>query len=389
MPVLKMQGRPITNFCLFRELFEPCALLRQRELAADFAVGHLMLEDEMRFYVSALCAAVRGRRTRLADAWSEHNEGLDYPENMTAQDYFDDVLALAPRGVELEEEQIKKALPVAQAVFALCGGAVEDEALRARLSVLLTSAYLLAGADLSTHPLDGQAVLDGWARRMPQQGKRGPRVECVLPADSTERIPTVVLAPDPEPYVCPRFTGVFDPEKHRIRTYRIEADSRSSFGHDAAVVLEVCGERVRIERGGHVYVNAVAGGAVCLLPDCVRSGAVCVERESDGQDDSLLVTYNDTQRTLRFEPGVRVTSFATGGQPDSLLFIRDGRLSIDSFAAHGNYVKLQILQERRVVQVGMRGNEYIVLQDNGRVHSSLAKFNGRTGVLSLDELGGA
>ena len=37
----------------------------------------------------------------------------------------------------------------------------------------------------------------------------------------------------------------------------------------------------------------------------------------------------------------------------------------------------------------MRGNEYIVLQDNGRVHSSLDKFNGRTGVLSLDELGGA
>ena len=78
-----------------------------------------------------------------------------------------------------------------------------------------------------------------------------------------------------------------------------------------------------------------------------------------------------------------------GRPPDSLLFIRDGRLSIDSFAAHGTYVKLQILQERRVVQVGMRGNEYIVLQDNGRVHSSLAKFNGRTGVLSLDELGGA
>ena len=128
MPVLKMQGRPITNFCLFRELFEPCALLRQRELAADFAKN-----ARANGFGVLICAA--GMAAHLAGAFAGNSTlpVIGIPMKGGAMDGLDALLATVqmPSGIPVATVAINGAKNAA--VLAAQILAVSDDELAAKL----------------------------------------------------------------------------------------------------------------------------------------------------------------------------------------------------------------------------------------------------------------
>lgn len=388
MSVLKMKGIPITNIILFYKYFNPYDILNQRDLFIEFAHGHLALNDESKYCIGMFQTAHLMKKPRyLCKNIGDEKEDCPLsPADCNNEEFFwENPFDMNLRDIMLTKENIEEGTVISDDIYHWCELNLSAYDKKAQICVLLTSIYLLSGNSLRDYPLDKQRVLEAFKRINTKTTVT--RKECVLPTTDNNGITNVVLTPDSKPYKCPFFEEPFITGKHRIRTYRIEAANRITTDKNVEVIIKTGTLCLRIKSGNHIYVNAVDGKIISVLSDVFENGLVRIER-TKAENDRLNVFFNGEQRILRFAENQYITSFASGINSNSILYICNNRLCTTYFAQSNSFPELSVIQERTVVEVMIIGNDYYILQDTGKVYSSNNYYNGKKNVAALSHLFG-
>lgn len=342
MKVLEMNGRQITNELLFRRYFSPLDLLRQRELAAGFAVQVLKPLGYTHYFNSF----------QLYRAVFQELPGEDAGWKLYTED---------DQGGALEDGD----LTLLRALWDILsvGGPAGPE--QQRIFWILAAGYLLAGRTLEDTPLTRKAAEDAYERKS----------ECA-PEPDFPPIPDagdILLPARKKPYRL-----ILDPEQGRQRLEaggRITPRKLVSAPHwqgcsGIPVILEIFRSstdpapcRMTLAAGDYLFCNFVEQIPVFLHPTTVVQGKAVMTRKND----TITITHPYREAQTIDCTGREVVSFTPEEDGCHWVLADTKRLDHRHYSQR-NFYRSQLLWMEQIVQVGLgQEGELQLLDSRGQV----------------------
>lgn len=379
MAPLHMRGRQINSICRFYEYFSLEEILTQREAFSAFARAQLRLGEEDCYFAEMF------RRAALE---------TPLPESDFADDYWDNPLQLGeeksgqafePAAFSISDE--KRALT--HTVYERVAAAQRDPSEKRRLYFLAASALLLGPAQTNGIAFEAESLfrlLDG-VDRSPKENEPAERTVAI--ADQTE----VVLTTGKTVYWLETFQQTKLGEGQIISNLRVTAKFGPAAGKYSRAILRLRGGQsdatateFQLQAGEHLDFLCADGCVIKPLPTKAEAGSRSLTRPDLSKDDLVYRSQDGTARKLSAASTCGVTAFCVEPDADGYLLILGQRLDASHFSCYHSYPQLQQLEHRSVVDVMLHEEDFLVLQNNGRVFSSRPEWDSLRNVAALEDV---
>lgn len=392
MVSLRMKGRQISNLARFYESFDLEQLLLQRQAFLAFANACLQLFDLDEYVVKVFSAANEKKDEIVKDAGSAFLDDFwNNPFGFALKDAaFEDALKRQrePEPNSAEEERNR----LVHSVFQALGEAKMENGEKRALYYLVSAAMLLGRVPEANRTVDAESLLLALSGQKPVEEETSEADRWIKMPEEDEEI---VLRAGKIRYRVQLFDGDKLDESDCIRVVRVRAAKAKRGGSYVSVHLSLCEKEESAAAAAYTltpgeYLYFLCVGECAVKPMCVRitAGNRSLERRKLDGDD-LFYTYSDGKtRKLPSSMCAGVSGFALETDADGYMLVRDHRLDASHFSSYGSCPQFSILEYRRVVDVAIVGSDYLVLQENGRVYSSRAEWNGLRHIVALEDVTG-
>lgn len=380
MAPLRMNGRQINSIRRFYEHFSLEEVLTQREAFAAFARAQLRLSYEDGYIVEMLYRAAREQ---------------PLPESEFTDDYWNDPLRLSeaksgqsfePATLSISDE--KRALT--RAVYERVTAAQGENSEKRRLYYLVASALMLCPSRTDGIAFEAETLfrlLNG-DDLSPKKSEPAERTVAIA-ADQTE----VVLTTGKTVYRLETFQQAKLDEGQSISVLRVTAKFGPAAGKYSRAILRLSGGKpdapeteFQLQAGEYLYFLCTGGYVIKPLPTKMEAGGRSLTRTDLSKDDLVYRSPDGTARKLSAAATGGVTAFCVEPDTDGYLLILGQRLDAGRFSCYQSYPVLQQLEHRSVADVMLHKEDFLVLQNNGRVFSSRPEWDSLRNVAALEDV---
>jgi hypothetical protein len=385
MIALRLNNHQIVNYGKLSKYFDIYDIICHKEAFLSFAKSQLVWEAIDRYHVNMLAAACSRDMSWSEDVQFSSNAYYRNPYQLTMKDYE------LQEAVEEQFPESKSQLD--KYIYDSVIKAEISDADKANLFVFLTSVYKLARRDVCEDQINISSIVDAWLGKKAESIDENIEIDVLANyAANTEvsehkGIGEIVLAPGKRGYRITKYPGQYLEDGMRIQTVRLYAEtSGSRYG---IVEIEVYSEeeehpleKITIKQGEYIYANITNGKLIKCL-ETVSAYTDCVmEREHLGMD---IVTVRSGREVKSYELEA-VSSFAVEYRGSGFLAVKNNKLVTTYYSGRYVYTQLEVIEERKVVEVRIIDGNYLILQDNGKVYSSNNEYKQLRNIANLADL---
>lgn len=411
--ILKINGHAVLNFLDLQEHFSPWAIWEQQEAYVSFVRVHSLPLTVWQVRENGVCQPLQyiGKAFWL-DLLERNLCGTTFPDGKDISECLDALIHekykedLQKEDAAGHLEQERLAQRIDEKLRYIVSGAKLGETLEdAQTAILLLAICQLAEMDAEKQDFQRWTEPARIDTAEPASGKEskkfqdGPTLEAAhetvaaMGQDINDfpQADRVSLKTRTQPY-CYWYHTQDKLAGKKIKTVRVEAIAGERNG--GQVTLLLCrpdgsqAQKVELQAGEYRDCTVSDGKLIAFLPTMSISSTLCMMRRNYRSSEIRIIPRNASERLLNAdaETARKITSFSAGDNiKDGFLYIRNGRLIKAYYKPAENYTIRQNLDliDDRLVEVRLIPDGYILLTEYGEVISNDAKWNGRTGVITL------
>lgn len=391
MIALRLKNHQIVNYGKLSKYFDIHDVICQKEAFLSFAKSHLVWEAIDRYHVNMLAAAFSRDMSWSGEV--QFNPGAYYknPYQLEIKDYEQQEAVEKQLN---EESSSESKSGVDEYIYDSVIKEEISDADKGDLFVFLTSVYKLSRKDASEDQINISSIVDAWFGKKTESIDENIEIDVLANYGANTEgleqkgIEEIVLAPGKGGYRITRYPKKYLEDGMRIRTVRLYAKtSGSRYGVVEIGVFsegqeDYPPERIIIKQGEYIYANITDGKLIKCLETVSVNTDCAMEREHLGMD---IVTVRSGREVKSYELEA-VSSFAVEYRGSGFIAVKNNRLVTTYYSGRYMYTQLEVIEERKVVEVRIIDGNYLILQDNGKVYSSNNEYKQLRNIANLADL---
>jgi hypothetical protein len=391
MIALRLKNHQIVNYGKLSEYFDINDVIGNKEVFLSFAKSQLVWEAMDRYHVNMLAAACSGDMAWNRDVQFNPDAYYRNPYQLAIKDYeLQDALE-----EKLKEENCSEGKSsLDEYIYDSVMKAEISDINKENLFVFLTAVYKLARKDVTTDQINISSIVDAWFGKKPENMNENIQIDVlansVANTEGSEQkeIREITLTPGKGGYRIFKYPKQYLDDGMRIQTVLLHAESSGS--RYGVVEIEVFSEgqenhlleRIIIKQGEYIYANITDGKLIKCLETVSANNDCTMEREHLGTD-ILTVRLDKNVKSYELED---VSSFAVEYRGSGFLAVKNNRLVTTYYSGRHLYTQLEVIEGRKVVEVRIIDGNYLILQDNGKVYSSINEYKQLRNIANLADL---